>query len=239
MKSSGLILAWALTVCLSGGLAASARAQDDSDRIDDAYWSAALLLGLAGDVDFHLDDLQLLGLNLGSGGSSFDEDAKASVGGALSYVAPLHRYFALGGRFSLLSWRSDSDADTKRNLAFDLAVMPQLRAPVRRRYEVYLGLPIGFSINLLREVESSGGAFGINGSTDADVGTGLNLSVLAGFRMHIARGIGLLAELGYVFHKVWHELDARVDTPLGGGQVSSSDLDVRLNQLGLNLGVFF
>lgn len=216
-------------------VATPAAAQDDS-ALDDPYWALALMLGLGGDTDLHIDDIRAESIPLGSiddGG-----DPPASVGGAVSYVHPLHRYFALGGRASLLSWRMDEDSDGKRNLDFDFALMPQARVVLAQRFELYLGLPVGLAINLLREADSGTGGALLRISSDADTGLGVSLSVLAGLRVALKNNLGLFAELGYAMHKFWHEGQVRLDV-VGVPIETDGEIDIRLSQAALNLGMFF
>jgi len=94
-----------------------------------------------------------------------------------------------------------------------------------------VGVPVGLSLDFLNGVTAS--AAGVNASTK-DTALGFNLAVMAGARFALSKSVGLLAEIGYSMHAVSH--DVKATTPIGD---LTASVDYTLEQLALNVGVFF
>lgn len=216
-------------------LAPSARAQD----LDDPYFGVALTLGFAGEAEVKSASTtaENLGITVEGDGETAEADMEVSFGGAIQYIYPLHRYFALGGRLGALSWRSDA-GEGDRNLVFDLAIVPQLRLPLSAAVELYLGVPIGLSLDLLNELDRSVGGAGASASVEADAGIGFNLAALLGARFALAREVGLFTEFGYSLHSVSHDIHFRGGIA-GAGIDVTAEIDLSWWQLAWNVGVYF
>jgi hypothetical protein len=215
-----------------------------ADDLADPYLGVELMLGFAGDMDVGTD-----GVNLGgaggidvSPGGSYDFSPQVGIGGGVIYMHPLMQYFALGGRFAVQSWRSTSDTSTGRNVAFELAAVPQLRVPLSAACELYLSVPVGITLDLLNEFDQSASlnVAGVTAgaSSEADAGVGWNLAALFGVRFAVSSGFGLFGELGYAFHQASH--DVRVQAGVTGASTeATANFNVTWSQLALDLGAYF
>jgi opacity protein-like surface antigen len=226
---------------LASLLAIAATTPAAAQDLDDPYLAVGLMLGLGGEVEIENASVS------GPGGEiMFDPvnnpeaDAEVGIGGGAQYIYPLHRYFALGGKFALLSWRSDSDAEGGRNLAFDIALVPQGRLPLSAAVELYLSVPIGVTLDLLNEVETSSmlAAPLVTGGVEAGAGFGFNLAALVGARFALAREFGIFTELGYSLHGVSHDVDANARVAGVSTQITF-EVDASWWQIALNAGVYF
>lgn len=202
-----------------------------ADDLGDPYLGVELMLGFAGDMEVEVSE-----------GASIDFTPDVAFGGGVIYMHPLLQYFALGGRFAVLSWRSDSDGPGSRNLAFDLAAVPQLRLPLAAAVELYVAVPVGITLDLLNELEGSAdlsfAGVSAGASVDADAGVGWNIAGMVGARFAVSSGFGLFAEIGYGLHQVSH--DVRVQLGVGAASTeATADLDVSWSQVALNVGAYF
>lgn len=195
-----------------------------ADSLDEGYFGAKLMLGIGGKAKL---ETTVAGVT-GSG----DTDLDPSYGGALEYMYPLHQYFVLGGMASLASWQTGTgnDNNADRNLLLDIDVVPQLRYPVTDSIELSLGVPLGLTLDFWG---GNGASVGNVASADVNTGVGFNIGALAGIRVVLVDGFGILAELGYQLHSFTHEAQATVL-----GNTASQDLDLSLGQFVVNLGVF-
>ena len=212
-----------------------------ADDLSDPYAAITLNLGLAGDADLHTDGIRIAGLSLAAGASA-DFAPQVSIGGGILYMHPIIDFFSLGGRFSVLSWRTDSEGSGSRNLAFDLAVVPQARLPLTAAIELYLSIPVGIAMNVLNEFDRTASLdfAGLNASAslDSDLGVGWNVAALVGARLALSRSFGLLAELGYGLHSVSHDVSFRAGIGGASGE-AAADVDVRWSQIALDVGAYF
>lgn len=216
-------------------LATPAHAQE----LDDPYFGVALTLGFAGEAELESASAtaENLGITFEGDGETAEADMEVSFGGALQYVHPLHRHFALGARLGALSWRSDA-RDGDRNLVFDLAIVPQLRLPLSASVELYLGVPLGLSLDLLNQLDRSAAAGAASVSVEADAGFGFNVAALLGARFALTREVGLFTEFGYTLHSVSHDVHLRGG--IGGAGIDfKAELDLSWWQLAWNIGVYF
>lgn len=209
-----------------------ARAQE-SQRRDDPYFALKLMLGLGGTVSTGGANVTVAGATISGNGSASD-NLRPTFGGGVQYMHPLHRYFALGGVLAAQSWqsRAGDDANASRNLMFDLSIVPQGRLPISDSIELYLALPIGLSLDAWNEASVSAAGVTVN----ADHALGLNLSLLAGARFALSKSVGLLLELGYTMHSFSHDVHVQIPNVLG---VTVASVDLTLEQVALNFGVFF
>jgi hypothetical protein len=235
-----LSLGFVGVIALWGVTATCVRADD----LADPYLGVELMLGFAGDMDVGTDAVNVGGIggvNVSAEGST-DFSPEVGIGGGVIYMHPLMQYFALGGRLAVQSWRSNSDTSTGRNVAFELAAVPQLRLPLTAACELYLSVPVGITLDLLNEFDQSASVSvaGVTagGSIEADAGVGWNVAGLFGVRFAVSSGFGLFAELGYAFHQASH--DVRVQAGLTGAEAEgSAKFDVTWSQLALDLGAYF
>lgn len=224
-----------------------AHAQDDSSptaALDSAYFAVKPMLGVGGTMSTGgsaTAGVNLNSINIGGGvavtGSGSDK-LRLSYGGGAQYMHPLHRYFALGGLFAAQSWqsRAGNSTNASRNLLLDLSLVPQGKLAVSDTIELYISVPIGLTVDFFNQASLS--AAGL--SVSADTGVGYNLSLLFGARFALSRAVGLLAEIGYTRHAFSH--DIRVDAPnIPGFMLSGTvaNIDLTLEQIALNVGVFF
>lgn len=215
----GLGMALALACGFSCLLSvAGAHAQD----VDDPYFAAKLLLGVAGEGEIEIDGVP------GEG----EGDLELSYGAGLQYQNPLHDYFSLGGQLALRSWQSEAGdtANSDRNLLLDISVVPAGRYAVKPEIELYLAIPVGLSLDFWGD---DGFAAGNAASAEVSTGVGFNLGFMVGGRFLLGDDVGLLAELGYQLHSFSHEVDA-----MAAGVSVSPEFDVSLGQFAINLGVF-
>jgi hypothetical protein len=205
------VLAW---ICGFSCLLTVANAQ--ADAVDDGYFAAKLMLGVAGEADVELDGLP----------GSLESDLELTYGAGVQYQHPLHEHFSLGGQVSLRSWQTEAGdaANADRNLLLDIDLVPAARIALEHDAELYLAVPVGLALDFWGEDDFGGDA--------AEVGTGIGLNVafMLGARFALSDGFGLLGELGYELHSFTHEVTvANV----------SADADVSMGQLAINLGAFF
>lgn len=191
---------------------------------DDPYFAPELMLGVGGSED-------VKGANV-----SVNDDLEPSFGIGVKYMHPLHRYFVLGGQFSMLWWNTQGgdNANQDRNLLLDLAIVPQGRLPVTDGIELTLGLPVGVSLDFWGGDGIAYGFGPIMVSGDVGTGIGFNVALMFGARFALSDDIGLVTELGYAMHSVTHSIDVMV---LGAG--TSADFDISLGQPVLQVGVSF
>lgn len=237
-----LLTALAALSCLA---ALPARAQEQRPQLDEPYFGVEVMLGFAGKASLDLNAASAGGVSVMiDGADGEDVDMELGIGGGVQYIHPLHRYFAIGGRFAVLSWRSDPDVEVERdggrNLAFDLAVVPQARLPLGSAFELYLSIPIGLTFDLLNELDASLDIPGLasGAAIDADPGFGFNLAFMLGARFGLSRNLGLFAELGYAIHSVSHEVNF-TGRAVGISAGASADMDVTWSQIALNVGLYF
>lgn len=201
---------------------------DQSATMMDPTFNPKFMLGLGGEAEI---DGQVDGL---PGGASVEDDLEPTLGGGFEIDFPLHKYFLLGGMFSFHAWYTDpaEEADFDRNFLLDFSLVPKGRYPFEGSpFAIYLGLPIGFTLDLIDEgsIES---AFPVLGPVDVDVGLGMNLSVLVGAQVNLSSFFGLMLELGYTYHYFSHDGEL---TNLGLG----GEAEFELEQFALNVGFYF
>jgi hypothetical protein len=174
----------------------------------------------------------------------------SAFGAAVQYTFAPHRYFGLGGQLGVQSWRSDVAASggQGRSVMVDLAVVPQGRVPLGRRFELYLAVPLGLSLSVLSEAESwiaQHPSPRLGPVEDIDPRYGWTIAALLGARIAISRSFGALLEVGYIRHQVTHSVDVRFisETAQGAAMQEQAgiglDLGVVTEQLSCNLGIFF
>jgi hypothetical protein len=163
----------------------------------------------------------LLGFHLGLPGSysvdGRDGDLGTTLGFNLRSDTPIGGYVLLGPMLQMGAWAPDITPEPDDNYYIDLDLVLRLRVPIttsKLNYQVWLGMPVGVTVDVW-------------GPDQPDVGVGLgwNIGVLFGGAVHFSPKIGLFAEAGWLQHKFAH--------PVTG----ASDLDFRLQQACLNLGL--
>jgi hypothetical protein len=167
-----------------------------------------------------------------TGGSGLEP----SYGMAGQYVWPLLRYFALGAQLGLFAWRTEMHGfgNARRNLAFDLAVVPEGRLPVLQWFELYLALPLGATLDVFNQGDrdsSQGTSVALEGTT----AVGFTGSVLVGARFALSGRLGVLVELGYT--RRW--IPETMNVSVAGRKVETAKSDLQSWQLLSNVGVFY
>lgn len=143
-------------------------------------------------------------------------DADTTLGFNLRADSPVAKYLLLGPMLQFGSWRPSGLGSHSYYVDLDLLV--RLRVPITTKlfnYQLWLGMPLGVSIDYLR------------GVPDAELGIGWNIGVLGGGAVHFSPKVGLFAELGWAQHRFQHSRDGL------------SDLDLALRQPFTNLGLVF
>ncbi|HEY2736144.1 MAG TPA: hypothetical protein VGI70_19235, partial [Polyangiales bacterium] len=164
-----------------------------------------------------------------------------SYGLAAQYMVPVHRYFVIGGLLGITSWQSasGSDNDASRDLALDLAVVPQGRIGILQNLELYLSVPIGLTFDWLNEVASSTSVAGIaTGKIDANTAVGLMVSILIGARLALFDNFGLFTEIGWIHRSFSHDIRGS-GSIFGAGGSGTVNADISLNEFAWNLGAYF
>ncbi len=163
----------------------------------------------------------LLGFHWGLPGSlgtdDRDGDSAHTLGFNLRADAPLAKYVLLGPLVQFGSWRPQ--AARSHDYYIDLDLLLRLRAPIttsRFNYQLWIGAPIGVSLNVL-------GADAVSGA--AKLGVGWNVGVLFGGAVHFSRKLGVFAEAGWQQHRLTHD------------RKTGPDLDFELQQPIVNLGL--
>jgi hypothetical protein len=230
----------AVVLCLWVAFASGVRAQQtpsqDKSSMDEGYFAAKLMLGFAGTVG--ATNNNVAGANVSASSS---DKLRPTFGGGAQYMHPLHRYFVLGGLFAGHSWqnRNGGNAGTSRNTMLDLAIVPEGRLPITREVELYLALPVGVSLDFWNGPKAYFAAAGlVNIDVSADTAVGFNLGLLFGARFALSRAFGLLAEVGYTLHSFSHDINVQANVA-GFSAGGSASVDLTLEQLAVNLGVYF
>jgi hypothetical protein len=202
------------SICGFSCLFAVASAQ--ADTVDDGYFAAKLMLGVAGEADVEVDGVP----------GSIESDLELTYGAGVQYMHPLHEHFSLGGQVALRSWQTEAGdaANADRNLLLDVSLVPAGRVAIDHDAELYLAVPVGLALDFWGDDEFAGGA------GEVSTGIGLSVAFMLGARFALSTGFGLLGELGYELHSFTHEVE------VAG---VSGDADVSMGQLAINLGVFF
>ncbi len=197
---------------------------DQAMTMMDTTFNFKFMLGLAGEaeIDYDIDGLPFAL-------PSVDDDLEPTLGGGLEIDFPIHKFFLLGGMFSFHAWNTDGfeDADFDRSFLLDFSLVPKGRFPFEKTpLAIYLGVPIGFSLDLFDEDNIP------IADAEIDVGVGMNVSVLVGAQVNLTSYFGLMLELGYTYHYVSHDAES---STLG----LSGEIDGELEQFALDLGFYF
>ena len=161
----------------------------------------------------------LLGFHLGLPGNVNTDGRSLNLDNTLGFNVradqPVAEYVVLGPMLQFGSWRPDVTPAASHNYYFDLDLVLRFRAPIttsKLNYQLWLGMPIGLSIDKLA-------------ADAAPLGLGWNIGVLFGGAVHFIPKFGLFAEVGWEQHRMTHSRD----------QVQ--DIDIKLQQALLNLGI--
>jgi hypothetical protein len=162
----------------------------------------------------------LLGFHWGMPGSlKVDDttgDAASTFGFNLRADAPVAKYVLLGPLLQFGSWRPERTPPASHSYYLDLDLLLRFRVPITTaslNYQVWVGMPLGISANLLADQD------------DAELGIGWNIGVLFGGAVHFTPKFGLFAEVGYAQHRFQHSRDL------------DPDIDLALRQPLLNVGI--
>lgn len=163
-----------------------------------------------------------------------------SFGIGLQLDFPVHRYFALGTRADIGFWNTKklAAAGYGRSAYADIALNLRVRVPILRdRAEVYLALPIGFSLSLLNDVLST------------TTGKGWVLGTHLGIKVYAKPSWGFLCEAGWARH-AWtqrHDPNKEIEgkapplepAPEGGPPLPVRTVRGDIQQFVFQLGVVF
>lgn len=142
--------------------------------------------------------------------------ADTTFGFNLRADAPVAKYVLLGPLLQFGAWRPETTPVASRSYFVDLDLLLRFRLPITTQslnYQVWVGMPLGVSLNLLADAQ------------DADIGIGWNIGVLFGGAVHFTPKFGLFAEAGYAQHRFQHSRDL------------APDIDLALRQPLLNVGI--
>src|SRR5262249_23503216 len=110
----------------------------------------------------------------------------------------------------VLSWQSSGGSRnrTSRNLGVDLGIVTQGRLPMTARWELYLAVPVGLTLDFWNEASMRGFIGDGPSSTPSTVvvpgqahprpALGFRLGLMLGTRVALTDHFGLCAELGYL-----------------------------------------
>jgi hypothetical protein len=125
--------------------------------------------------------------------------------------------------FQFGAWRPDVSGEApSRNFYFDIDFFLRGRIPIEAdpvAFQLWAGIPIGLSLSFLGEEAAE---------TAEGFGLGWNIGILFGGAVHFTKKFGMFAEIGWMQHKMSHEL-----------AVGSGDVDFRLSQGNFNIGFVF
>jgi hypothetical protein len=169
----------------------------------------------------------LLAFHLGFGGNaeqnSVETGLDSTLGANLRVDIPVARYLLLGPLFQLGAWRPDVPGPTpSRSFYFDIDLFVRGRIPIEAdpvAFQVWAGVPLGLSLSFLGEE---------TGQNLDGFGVGWNIGLLFGGAVHFSKKFGMFAEIGWMQHKMSHDVDA-----------GSGDVDFRLSQGVFNIGFVF
>ncbi len=181
----------------------------------------------------------------GKGGVEVSTFGKAtalqpSFGIGLQLDFPVHRYFALGTRAGIGFWntRKLAAAGYGRSAYADLTVNLRARVPILRdRAEVYLAVPVGFSLSLLNDVLST------------TTGKGWVLGTHLGMKVYAKPSWGFLFEVGWIRHawKQRHDPNKEIEgkapppepAPADGPPLPIRTVRGKIQQFVFQVGVVF
>jgi hypothetical protein len=173
--------------------------------------------------EFEALSFTMLGFHLGLPGNvdrdGLARDLDSTLGFNLRADAPVAKYVLLGPMLQLGSWRPSTTPASSHDYYVDLDLLLRFRVPItttKLNYQLWLGMPVGVSIDLLG-----------NSEPEAQPGIGWNIGVLFGGALHFTPKFGLFAEAGWQQHRFQHSRE------------NESDLDYKLQQALLNLGIVF
>jgi hypothetical protein len=213
----------------------------DNTPLDHSYFAAKLTLGIGGSGSLTSDSISFAGVTATTDRpAKSSDDLELSYGLAVQYMVPVHTYFVIGGLFGITSWKTDSaDSDASRNLALDLAVVPEGRIPVLRNLELYLAVPVGLTFDWFNQIESHTTVGNVaSASISADTAVGFMISILLGARFAVLDSFGLFAEVGYIHRQFSHEITGS-GSVFGVGGSTKANADISMGQFALNLGAYF
>lgn len=129
---------------------------------------------------------------------------RVSFGMGLDLDFPVHRFFALGTRAMVGFWNTErlERAGYGRSVFADIALNLRGRLPIMRdRAEVYVAVPVGFSVGLLNDVLST------------TTGKGWVIGTHLGLKVYAKPSWGFVVEAGWVRHawKQRHDPNAAID----------------------------
>jgi hypothetical protein len=228
------------TVCTALTLALWAnplRARAEDKPLDANYLAAKVTLGFGGSGSLKSDSLSFGGITAMGNGTKSSDDLELSYGLAAQYMAPLHDYFVLGGLLGITSWqtKAGSDNNASRNLALDLAAVPEGRYAFTKTFELYLAVPIGITFDWFNQVESTTSVAGTPvASLSANTAVGFMFSALLGARLLLLSNFGVFTEVGYIHRQFSHQI-----TGSAFGVSGKANADISTGQFAWNIGAFF
>ncbi len=173
-----------------------------------------LPLGFAGQVRTELQN-----------GLAGKEDAIATVGaGAFAAFSPA-RFLQLGLLTEFLAWNTElaDDKGLSRAFFFNIDGMIRAVAPINGRTAVYFSVPVGLTVSLP----------GPDGDALQNA-VGWNIGARVGVETFFSRYMGGFVELGWRFVTATHDVE-----PFALAQVGAREVELRLNEAALSLGLLF
>lgn len=177
---------------------------------------ANLALGFAGELDSYIGS--------GRGQIHTEADLEPSVGFELRAELPVLDFFAVGGRFTFMSFELErSGADREETFSFDAFLRVRWALWIARSLylEPYVFVPFGLTLAVLPDSDGRGDA----------VWPGWNTALLVGAQILHGSGLGGYFEIGWRHGEVHHS--ERV--PL----IGTVDQALVVNEMALNLGFVY
>jgi hypothetical protein len=234
------------TALILSCLASPLRAEDKP--LDDSYIAIKVTLGIAGSASLKSDSISIGGIAATADQAvKRSDDLEVSYGLAAQYMVPVHQYFVIGGLLGITSWQSSGswtikdrgNVDANRNIAVDIAAVPEGRIALMKNLELYLAVPVGLTIDWLNELDNSASVGGLAGAkVEGNTAVGFMISVLLGVRLAVANNFGFFTELGYIHRQFSHEVTGGVSVGTNGIS-AKANADIATGQFALNIGAYF
>ncbi len=155
-----------------------------------------------------------------------------SGGAAIGVEVPLAHAFSIGVEGNVWIWGTQRSAsmDVSDSYLLELSAVPRFRCPWssasgEQHFALGFAFPVGPTLSFLHSGDQTNTLSSI-GTRDGR-GLGLHVGALAEAEVFLIRNVGLLLDVGYIHHIVWHD-------PITPGD---RDLQIDFGQLVVRLGV--
>ncbi len=186
---------------------AIARAQVDDDAL---RLGGTFALGLGGDATGKLNTAR------------FSEGLDPTIGFGARLEGAVWDYLSIGANLEVMTFEANV-LDSEREAVFDMDLWVRVRYLIELSHdslylEPYVGVPIGFSVGVLQDIDGMGD----------EAWPGWNTGVLGGAYLLTSAGLGFFFEAGWRFHQLFTS-----------GTIGIFDIDAQLetNQFMMQLGV--